>query len=106
MVFKANQLKVSLQSRRQIALEEGSTLSIRRWLVKQCRVVGYVFSPKLVHHRVHVLRAKAAPVGTFTAELTRPFDSRKGVARMWREACVSRLVNDAVRRDIELITPD
>jgi hypothetical protein len=55
---------------------------------------------------MHVLSPKAVSVGTLVAELTETFNSRKGIATMWRKGSVSRSMDNALRRDAELIAPD
>ena len=73
---------------------------------EQCRVAGYIFDPKLPHHPLHILSAEANSIRMFVAELTRSRVPRIWVARVWRKGRSSRLMNDALRRNIELVPSD
>jgi hypothetical protein len=72
---------------------------------KQLRIADNVFGPKLPHHPLHVIRPEA-PIRMFVVELTQAGEPRIWVARVWRKGCISRLMNDALRSDIELVAPD
>ena len=71
---------------------------------EQCWVAGYIFDPKLSHHPLHILGAEANSIRMFVAELTRARDSRIWVARIWHKGRGSRLMNDALRSNIELVS--
>ena len=70
---------------------------------EQCWVAGYIFDPKLSHHPLHILGAEANSIRMFVAELTRARDPRIWVARIWHKGRGSRLMNDALRSNIELV---
>ena len=72
--------------------------------LEQRWVAGYIFDPKLSHHPLHILGAEANSIRMFVAELTRARDARKWVARIWHKGRGSRLMNDALRSNIELVS--
>jgi hypothetical protein len=73
---------------------------------KQFRIAGYVFDPKLPHHPLHIIGPEATPIRMFVAELTQARDPRIRVARVWRKGRIGRLMNNALRSNIELVAPD
>jgi hypothetical protein len=72
--------------------------------LEQRWVAGYIFDPKLSHHPLHILGAEANSIRMFVAELTRARDPRIWVARIWHKGRGSRLMNDALRSNIELVS--
>jgi hypothetical protein len=82
------------------ALTNGASLS--RWL----QVAGDVFGPKLAHHPKYVIGPKFTSIGCLAAESTHAMDPRVGIAWIWREGRIGRFMNDALRRDTELVAPN
>ena len=73
---------------------------------EQCRVADYIFDPKLPHHPLHILSAEANSIRMFVAELTLARHPPNMGARVWRKSRSSRLMNDPLRRNIELVPSD
>jgi hypothetical protein len=74
--------------------------------LKQLRVAGYILDPKLPHHPLHILWPETISIRMFAAKLTQARDPRIWVARVWGKGRVGRLMNDALRSNIELVAPD
>jgi hypothetical protein len=77
-----------------------------RTYLKQLRIVDYILGPKLPHYPLYILRPEAISMGMFVAELTEAHDPRVWVAGVWGKRRIGRLMNDALRCNIELIAPD
>jgi hypothetical protein len=72
--------------------------------LEQLRVASNVLDPKLPHYPLHVIGVKSTPIRA--AKLTHAQNSRKWVAGVWRKGRIGRLMDDPLRRNMELISPD
>ena len=75
-------------------------------MLKELRISGNVFPPKLSHYSLHLVEAVAMSVGKHIAELTEVNSPRMRITGMWCECGISRLMNDALGGDVELIASD
>src|SRR4029077_1296485 len=73
---------------------------------EQFRIADYIFDPKLPHHPLHIIGPEATPIRMFVVELTHARDPRIWVAKGWSKSRISRLMNDTLRSNIELVAPD
>ena len=70
------------------------------------RILGDELLPEFTHHPLNVLRLVMIAVGTLVTKLTQAENARMRIAGMGNEGGLGRLVNDALRRDVELIAGD
>ena len=66
------------------------------------RVGGNELGPKLTHHPRNVIWPMTIPIRMLVAERTKAHRPRVKIAEAWRKGRISRLVDDALRGNIEL----
>src|SRR3954453_13602325 len=73
--------------------------------IEHLRIGGDILRPKLTHHSAHIVGIVTS-ARMFVVEVAQTLNSGKRVAKVWRKSRVGRPMDDALRRDAELITPD
>ena len=77
------------------------------WLcLEHIRILSDELLPQFTHHPLNILRLVMIAVGTLVTKLTQADNARMRIAGMGNEGGLGRLVNDALRRDVELIAGD
>jgi hypothetical protein len=74
--------------------------------LEQFRVANNVLGPKLSHYPLHVVGVKSNLIGMLVAELAHAQDSRIWIPGVWRKGSIGRLMDDPLRGNIELVSPD
>jgi hypothetical protein len=72
--------------------------------LKEIRMRGDLFAPELLHHRVHLLWFIVIAVRKHISELARIELPPAGLTGIWAEGSPRKLVSDALRRSLELVS--
>ena len=88
------------------AIDAVTSLPQPRLCLENIRIFGDELFPQFTHHPLNILRLVMIAVGTLVTKLTQTENARMRIAGMGNEGGLGRLVNDALRRDVELIAGD
>ena len=74
--------------------------------LKLLQIANYIFDPKVSHHSLHIISIKGFAIKSLISKVAHPRNPRIGIPWKWRKGRISRLMYDALRGNIELVSPD
>ena len=80
--------------------------SVERGQVSNNCGLPATYSAQARHDSLHVIRIEVTSISMLVAELTHAQDPQKRIAEGRRKGGVGRLMDDPLRRNVELVAPD